>query len=648
MIEARRIWTSSQLPTLPSVAAKLLELTKDPETEIRQVVDVIKSDPAITAKILKAANSSFFGLASEVRTIDRAVPLLGTTVATSLALCFTLSDDAMTKGPAAAHYLAYWKQSIVQAAAAETLAQRHNRAVAGEFFLCGLLLDIGQLAMLKTIPRQYCPVRDSVQELDRPLIECEVQSLGFSHVDIGSKLMEHWKLPAMMVQAAQRHHAPWTALAELKDQPHFELVVAMVAAAAIGDYFCTPFKGRALEQLRVLAGHCWQMTEADVDQLLADADERFKLAGDLFQVDLTSFGSPADLMVEANEQLAQIAVKEHLAGAQAAVKQQSAEAETRALQSHNEELKQQALRDPLTGLYNRHFFDETIAREFRACARDASPIGVLFADVDHFKKLNDTYGHQCGDEVLQRISKIFSDSIRGSDTVARFGGEEFVILVKQPTEKGLERIAERIREQIALEPFTFQQSRIAVTVSLGAAMTIPNRQGTDSPRELIAAADDCLYQSKHAGRNRVTITTLIEESERSLMQQVTAQRFSRWLVSKGLTDITAVSRALIECPPSGVRIGELAQKSGLLSAEQVDAVLRQQQASSSRFGQIACENGWLTRAQLAKLLAWQQEDPKQLASIVMRLGVMTPDAATAALEEYLQTVPMAAGAPVSV
>ncbi len=642
MIEARRIWTSSQLPTLPSVAAKLLELTKDPETEIRQVIEVIKTDPAITAKILKAANSSFFGLASEVRTIDRAVPLLGTTVATSLALCFTLSDEAMTKGPAVAHYLAYWRQSIVQAAAAETLAQRHNRAVSGEFFLCGLLLDLGQLAMLKTIPRQYHPVRDAVQELDRPLIECEVQSLGFSHVDIGAKLMEHWKLPTTMIEAARLHHAPWTALVELRDQPQFELIVSMVAAAAIGDYFCTPFKGRALEQLRLLASNCWGMTSTDVDALLTEVDERFKLAGDLFQVDLSSFGSPSDLMVEANEQLAQIAVKEHIASAQATVRQQSVEAENRVLQSHNEELRWQALRDPLTGLYNRHFFDETISREFNGCARAAAPIGLLFVDVDHFKRLNDTYGHQYGDEVLQRIAKIFSDSIRSSDIVARYGGEEFVILVKQPTEKGLERIAERIREQIAHEPFECQKTRVSVTVSLGAALTIPDRQGSDSHRELIAAADECLYQSKHSGRNRVTIRSLIDEAELRLMQQVAAQRFSRWLVSKELADITAISRALVECQPSNVRIGEIAQKYGYLSAEQVEHVLKQQQSSQTRFGQIACENEWLSRGQLAKLLAWQQEDPKQFASIIIRLGILSPQAAAAALDDYLQASQLAA------
>jgi two-component system, cell cycle response regulator len=137
MLDQKRIWSSSQLPTLPGVAARLLELTRNPETDIRQVIEVISTDPAISAKILKSANSSFFGLSCEVRTIDRAVPLLGTTVSTSLALSFSLNDDAMSRGAVAEHYQAYWRQSIVQACAAEVLARRQPRLRPANIFSAG-------------------------------------------------------------------------------------------------------------------------------------------------------------------------------------------------------------------------------------------------------------------------------------------------------------------------------------------------------------------------------------------------------------------------------------------------------------------------------------------------------------------------------
>ncbi len=645
MLDPKRIWMSSQLPTLPSVAVRLLELTRDPETEIRQVIEVINSDPAIAAKILKAANSSFFGLSSEVRTLEKAVPLLGTTVSTSLALSFSLTDDAMSRGPVAEHYQSYWRQSIVQAAAAELLALRQDKTLAGEYFLCGLLLDLGRLAMLKTIPRQYIPVLDTARSGQKPLFECETESLGFNHVDIGGKLLENWKLPSVMVQAAKYHHAPLDDLAALQGQTQESLVTAMVAAANVGSYFCSPRKGEALDRLQQLTQARWQMTAADLDQFLQQVDERCKQAGDLFKVDMTQLGSPTDLMTEANEQLSQLTMKEHLAGRQAAVRQMNAEAEIKALETRNVELQKQAVHDPLTKLYNRHFFDEVLEKEINRCIRTASPVGVLFADVDFFKRLNDTYGHQAGDAVLQRIAVLFNDAVRESDTVARYGGEEFVILASQPTEKGVEKLANRIRERVASEAFEFKGVPVRVTISLGAAVVVPGRLAKNADKTLIAAADACLYESKQAGRNRVTVRSLIGEDDRRLLLQLSQQRFSRWLVARDLIDIPVISKAMVECQPSTLRIGELAVKHQLLTPDQVASILAMQEKQPSlRFGELAIQRTWLTECQLSRLLAWQQEDPNQLATILIRLGLMAPEKVAAALEDYMQSVTAAAAA----
>ncbi len=634
MLDPKRIWSSSQLPTLPGVAIKLLELAKNPDTEIRHVIETISIDPAIAAKILKAANSSFFGLSSEVRTLDRAVPLLGTTVSTSLALSFSLTDDAMSRGPVAEHYLAYWRQSIVQACAAEYLGARQNRAHAGEFFLCGLLLDLGRLAMLKTIARQYVPVLEAVQTELQPLIDGERNALGFDHVEIGTKLMEHWKLPSVMVEAARHHHAAPDDLAASAGTPQGQLAAAMAAAAAVGDYVCTPQKGQALDRLWKIAERHFDMLAEDVDDFLCRVDDRFKQAGDLFKVDMSDLGSPTDLMLEANEQLAQVALREHMASTQAAVRQQTVEAEMRVLESKNLQLQQQALHDALTKLYNRHFFDETLGKEYQRCIRTATPIGVIFADVDHFKQLNDTYGHRTGDAVLERIAGLFLETARTSDTVARYGGEEFVILVTQPNEKGLEKLAERIRERVAAEVFHSSGVTFQVTISLGAALTIPGRLEQETQKDLVAAADACLYESKEGGRNRITVRSLLKNDERELQTLVSQLRFSRWLVARGILDAPAIARAMQECPPQSLRLGDLALQMNFLSSEQVDSVQETQRNNASRFGEIACQRGWLTPRQLAQLLAWQIEEPKQLAGVLIRTGVLSPERTAAALEEY--------------
>ena len=638
MIDPKRIWMSSQLPTLPSVAIKLLELTRDPETEIRQVIEVINTDPAIAAKILKAANSSFFGLSSEVRTLDRAVPLLGTTVSTSLALSFSLTDDAMSKGPVAEHYQSYWRQSIVQGAAAELLGMRQNKAIAAEYFLSGLLLDLGRLAMLKTIPRQYLPVLEKATQEGKSLSECESQSLGFNHVEIGSKLMENWKLPKVIIRSVQHHHATIEDLSKLQGETDAAIIKAMAVAATVGDYVCTSLKGAALDRLRQLTADYFQMTPADLEEFLQRVDTRFKQAGSLFKIDMTHICSPSELMTEANEQLSQLAVKEHFANTQAKVRQQTAEAERRALESWNVELQDQAMRDPLTKMYNRHFFDEVLTKEIHRCSRIAAPVGLIFADIDHFKNINDTYGHPVGDEVLQGVAKIMARTLRDSDTLARYGGEEFVIMASQPTEKGLEKLATRIRENVEAEVFEIQGHRLRVTLSLGAAINIPSRLAKDFDKELITAADACMYTSKKSGRNRVTVHSMMADDERRMLILVSQHRFSRWLVSHELIDIPTISKALIECQPSKLRIGELALQYKIMTPEQIQRVLAEQELSPARFGEIACQRRMITEVQLSRLLALQQEDPKELTAILVRQGLMGSSTAEAVLDDYLRSM----------
>lgn len=637
MVDLKRILSSSQLPTLPTVAVRLLEQAKNSETEIRDVIETIKTDPAISAKIVKAANSTYYAIRTEVKAIERAVPLLGTTVSTTLALSFSLTDDAMTRGPLVTHYQNYWKQSVLQAVAAETLGARLNPAQAPEFFLAGLLQDIGRLALLKAAPRDYLAVLTEAETSTVPLQDLEQAKLGIDHVLVGAKLMEQWKLPAPLVDAIRIHHDPASSFGPAPLTADNTLPAVIAVSAALGDYFCSSAKGAALERLRQLATDLFSLSEDGLQELIAACSQRFEQASELFQVDAESLGDPADLMVQANEQLVQLTLREHVASTQAKVQQEATEREKQELQTQNLALQQQALHDPLTRLYNRGFFDESVTREVGRTQRLAIPVAVIFTDIDHFKKLNDTYGHQFGDEVLKGVAKTLQASVRSSDIVARYGGEEFVVLVSQPTEKGVEKLAERLREQVAAMTFTSEQGPVKVTCSVGTAIAIPGRKEADLGPRLVAAADECLYEAKHGGRNRVCNKSLVSELDRQLLHQVTNHRFSRWLVAQQLLDVPSASRALLECPPQSARTGELAEMYGYLTSDQVAEVLADQEQTAERFGAIAIRLGYLTTEQLVHLLTLQQENPKQLASAIIRLGLMPPDRAAKALEQYVLT-----------
>jgi diguanylate cyclase (GGDEF)-like protein len=635
MIDATKIWSLAQLPSLPAVAQTLLKLAANPETELRQVVQLVKADPAISAKIVKAANSTFFGVRSEVKGIERAVSLLGPSVTNSLALSFGLAAGASPSSPMAAHFTNCWRQSMIQAAAAAEIAQRIAPANADDFSLCGLLLEVGRLALLTLFETEYRPVLDAAVEGQLSLPDVEEQWLGIHHAEVGARLMEQWKMPPAIVDAIRFHHAPLGRLEEQRQNVHFSTLSATAVAACTADVLCMSSNERARERLDQLARSLLNWTREESAEHLAGTESAWQRHALLLQSDDTE--SPAELMMHANEQLVRLTLRAHVACTQATLRQQLAEQDRRDLEFQNKQLQKQALHDPLTKIYNRQFFDEMLETESKRCIRCASPIGLIFADVDHFKQINDTYGHQFGDVVLQHMVKVFASSIRNSDVLARFGGEEFVILVNHPTERGLERMAEKIRQKVEEEPFLFGDMRVPVTVSLGAAIAIPGRDDRDLPHRLIATADACLYDAKRGGRNRCCTRSLLDEHERSLAQQVLQHRFSRWMVAKRLLDIPSVSRALLECTNENSRIGDLALQCHYLDSDQVAHILELQDNTGERFGVAAVRLGWITKAQLVHLLSLQQENPKQLAAAVIRLGLLAPARTMAALEEYLLT-----------
>jgi diguanylate cyclase (GGDEF)-like protein len=162
-----------------------------------------------------------------------------------------------------------------------------------------------------------------------------------------------------------------------------------------------------------------------------------------------------------------------------------------------------AHRDPLTGLYNKRVFSEMLPREISRARRDGVPLGLLFADLDHFKRVNDSHGHLTGDQVLKAFAQRLCMWVREGDMVARYGGEEFVVVAPGAGRKGVRILAERIRQAME-RPVVTRSGNFTVTVSLGAA--VYGGEGDMLPDELLNLADQALYQAKEQGRNRVVVS----------------------------------------------------------------------------------------------------------------------------------------------
>jgi diguanylate cyclase (GGDEF)-like protein len=168
-------------------------------------------------------------------------------------------------------------------------------------------------------------------------------------------------------------------------------------------------------------------------------------------------------------------------------------------------LQNQSIRDALTGLYNRRFFEETVARELRVSMRRNEPLSLLVIDVDHFKKINDTYGHPGGDAVLQALGGMLAQHVRATDIVCRFGGEEFVILMPSAPASIAEQRAEMLRQAAHMLQVTHEGRRFRqLTISIGVATAPGNGQTRET---LLEAADAALYRAKREGRDRVESAT---------------------------------------------------------------------------------------------------------------------------------------------
>ncbi len=183
--------------------------------------------------------------------------------------------------------------------------------------------------------------------------------------------------------------------------------------------------------------------------------------------------------------------------------EQALQAQLEAVQSLQGKLTEQANRDPLTGLYNRRYLNDTLQREFDRCARDAAPVSVLLVDLDHFKQINDRFGHRMGDEVLCRVSELLLQRLRTSDLCCRYGGEEFLIFLPDvDVEVALER-AEQWRQLIEAQHWEVDGQVFGVTLSIGVASHPTART---APATLIELADQALYRAKTDGRNRICVT----------------------------------------------------------------------------------------------------------------------------------------------
>ncbi|MGD2110051.1 MAG: GGDEF domain-containing protein [Phycisphaerae bacterium] len=481
-----RLKAADALPTPPGVVVRLLELTRRADVSVQEVADVLAQDAALAAKVLRFANSPLAGVPREVTSLPRAVALMGVRGVKMTALSFAVLRTANTTTCDGFCQKRFSAQSLGCGIAAKILAEVTRTSNAQDAFLAGLLSQIGRAILANGVPTEYAGILAEAKCIPLDLPALEAQRLGQSYPAIGAQLLHSWEIPDSVCEVIRVFRDD-----ERPDELPPLAKVLSVAEIAVA-IICPDAKHRTPDP-RLFLDAADRVLEIDADRapdllhVIATEIEQAQAALDMPKGDTRS---PEDIQNEIRERVAELTLAMHL--------------EHESMARQQEDLMRKATTDALTAVGNRVAFDARLALELERAARSVTPIGLLMIDVDRFKNFNDTYGHQAGDRVLQRVAHGVNSNIRKIDYLARYGGEEFVVIAPDTPPEGLTLLAERLRQAVEASFVPWDGKKLGVTISIG-GVVCTTVIGESQATEIIRAADDQLYAAKRAGRNRVSI-----------------------------------------------------------------------------------------------------------------------------------------------
>lgn len=475
------------LPSPPDIVTRIIEALKDPEVDFHDLIKDLEKDPALSVKLMKTANSAMYARRREVTSLNQALLTMGQAAAATLALSFSLVSSLQERKGSGINLKYFWNRSLLTATTARALGKALGHEAREELFLAGLLQDIGLLVLDKLIPEHYMELGDNLYHHNLVCAH-EIKELGVDHAWIGSWLLERWGLPEQICEAARysHDHAP-----ELGEGSLQQFVDCVSVASHISDVLLTDRRDEAICYVALLMQERLGLDEDSTLKILAEVSDQIPEIEGQFGMEIVRCEEVATILDQARKVLTDVSLN-----AQREIMQLNQQLDS--LDTKAQSLEEKNFTDKLTGLRNREFMEAQIQEWVKRSRQFGFSVSLAFMDLDGFKAVNDTYSHSAGDEILRLTGKIISDQVRDSDIVARFGGDEFVLLFGAESEENARSVCERILNAYNNSTHMVDGQQVEVSISIGLATL--ELSGGISGSDLIDAADEALKHAKQRGK----------------------------------------------------------------------------------------------------------------------------------------------------
>lgn len=483
-----RVLCAPNLPTLPVVAMRVLELTAKPDVSLREIAAVIENDPAIASKVIRTVNSSFYGLTRRVGSIQQALAFLGLQTVKALVLGFSLarSIDGGGEDEVSFDFLSYWRRSIYSAAAAREIALLHKRCDPDEAFMAALVQDLGMVALWRVYGDRYLQVIDLTKGDHRRLCAIEQRSFETDHALIGGEMAVRWRFPDEIACAVRCHHRSFEAdphAAALARTTELAGTAAAVLTLGTGELELSRFRREGQEWFDLRPGPLTLLLQRIADR----ADELSRAFG----LDTGSTPDVDGILKRASE------IKRDQQLAEPDLGGDACDVVDHGTISFG-------------SIPDARAFGAELERIFTDHDRLAG-IGVLLVGIDRARAMQEAFGPRAVDAAMSHaVSQVRVVVPRAR--MYRFVGAELALLFPEIEADDLCRAAELIRKAIATHPVPLEHAAarsFPATVSIGAAMYETNTEirsgsGIGTPDQLVGAAMFALTAARRE-RNRVVV-----------------------------------------------------------------------------------------------------------------------------------------------